>query len=156
MKTYSLTLCLISLMAIAFSFIESSLAQNNSFDKPQQQWTISDVEKLLSDSPWAQTKSKGIAVGYDNPIITSGHIPTPESVTLRLRSALPVRQAILRSRQIKAKYDKMSDDDKHSFDSKQKDLLECRACIDYYVITLSPPFGQIRGLPEGLRSIPFD
>ena len=155
MKSFFQMLFLLSLTAITFSFIDPIFAQNNSSDKPYQQWTISDVEKLLNDSPWAQTKSKGSAVGYNNPIITSGYVPTPESVTLRLRSATPVRQAILRFRQIKAKYDKMSEDDKRTFDAKQKDLIECPACADNYVVTLSPPFGQSRGLPAGLKSIPF-
>ena len=125
-------------------------------NKTYQQWDIADVEKVLNDSPWAQTKSKGTALGYDNPVLASGTVPTLESVTLRLRSALPTRQAILRLRQIRAKYDKMSDADKQAFDLKQKDLLGCPACADNYVITLSPPFGQSKGVPSGLKSIPFD
>jgi hypothetical protein len=125
-------------------------------NKTYQQWDLGDIEKILNDSPWAQTKSKGAALGYDNPILTSGNTPAPESVTLRLRSALPIRHAILRLRQINAKYDKMSDADKKAFDSKQKDLLDCPACADNYVITLSPPFGQSKGVPSSLKSIPFD
>lgn len=124
-------------------------------NKSYQQWDLNDIEKVLNESPWAQTKSKGAALGFNNPVLSGGNVPAPESVTLRLRSALPIRQAILRLRQIKANYDKMSATQKQAFDAKQNDLLECPACDDNYVVTLSPPFGQSKGVPSGLNSIPF-
>src|ERR1700694_2877536 len=108
---------------ISACLFSNALGRSQWADKTYQKWDLGDIEKLLNDSPWAQTKSKGAALGYDNPILTSGNIAAPESVTLRLRSALPIRQAILRLRQIKAKYEKMSDTEKQAFDSKQKDLL---------------------------------
>lgn len=61
--------------------------------------------------------------GYGN------NTPTPDKVyVVRLRSALPIRQAILRLRQIKEKYDSMSDAKKAEFDEKNKALVECPAC----------------------------
>jgi hypothetical protein len=156
MKNLSYKIPGISLVALVFTLGLLSLAQNASSIKTYQQWAISDVEKLLNDSPWAKTKSKGAAVGFDNPIIPSGQIPLPEYVTLRLHSALPIRQAIIRLRQIQAKYDKMSNANKSAFDAKQRGLIECTYCANNYVITLGAPIGKRKGHSAVLRSIPLE
>lgn len=145
----------IAIMAIFFSLTLLSLAHNSSSDKPYQRWTISDVEKMLNDSPWANTKSKVAYAGYDNPRASYGNIPWPESVTLRLHSALPIRQAVVRLIQIKAKYDKMSDADKMAFDAKQEAILACQYCANNYVVTLGSPVGKIKGQTPALKPIPF-
>jgi hypothetical protein len=75
-------------------------------------------------------------------------------VTLRLRSALPIRKAIVRLKQIEARYDQMSDKDRTAFDTKMKGLLECPGCAQNYVITLSCKSTNYPGadaLYEGLR-----
>jgi len=128
----------------------TALAQSELVNKPYQQWTASDVEKMLSDSPWAQTSTKGMGMFNDNVILKA------DSVTLRLRSALPIRQGLLRLRQLNAKYDKKSDADKADFDSKQKPLIDCPACADNYVIALSPTSRQGKGVPSILRTLPPD
>jgi hypothetical protein len=101
--------------------------------KPYQQWTMKDVEKVLYDSPWAQTQQRN-----------------GQTYVLRLRSAMPVRQGMLRLRQLKEKYDQMSDKKKAEFDEKNKALMECPACADNYVVALLPqPGGQVT-LPDSL------
>lgn len=106
--------------------------------KPFREWTEKEARKVITESPWARTvASSGPMVnfgGYGN------NTPTPDKVYIaRLRSALPVRQAILRLRQIKEKYDSMSDGRKAEFDEKNKPLVECPACADNYVVSLIPP-----------------
>lgn len=100
--------------------------------KPYQQWTKEDVQRILTESPWAQTRAQsGDVVG--------GSMSSDKVYTLRLRSALPVRQAMLRLRQLNDKYDSMSAEKKAEFDEKNRPLVECPACADNYVISLMPP-----------------
>lgn len=131
--------------------VTSVVAQSDWRQTPYQQWTLVEVEKLLSDSPWAQTRARELVRIVQSPGTTfdSG------SLTVRLRSALPVRQALVRLRQIRGKYDKMGESEKASFDNKQKVLLECPGCADNYVISLSPPFERPSGVPSKLREMAF-
>ena len=143
-----------AVVTLTTTFICYALPQGEWQQKDYRQWSLGEVEKVLTDSPWAQTRSKGVAIGYDNPVVTGiNNPPSPESVTLRLRSSLPIRQALLRLRQIKAKYDKMSDADKASFDSKNKVLMDCPACADNYVVALSPGPGRGKGVPSTLQTM---
>lgn len=105
--------------------------------KPFQQWTKKDVQQVLGDSPWAQTQARsGPMVNFGGGTMT----PTPDKIyTIRLRSALPVRQGLLRLRQLNEKYDEMSDKKKAEFDEKNKVLVECPACADNYAVSLIPP-----------------
>jgi hypothetical protein len=63
--------------------------------------------------------------------------PVDFTFTLRLRSSLPIREALVRLKQIDAKYDQMSEKDRAAFDAKSKGLLDCPACTDNYVLALS-------------------
>ena len=122
--------------AAAATFILSvclcgSAPAQNIWEKPFTQWTKSDVEKILTNSPWAKTEEErwgGV-----------GMSPFSYKVIVRLRSALPVRQALVRLNQLNAKYDKMSEAEKAAFDAKTKGLLECPACANNYVISMNSP-----------------
>ena len=117
--------------------------------KPYREWTQDNVQKILSESPWAQTY---------HPIVPTGSMGTISSkaVTMRLRSALTMRQALVRLRQLKAGYDKMNDRDKAAFDEKNKPLLDCPACADNYVVALSPGPGGQEGVPSWLKTMTLD
>jgi hypothetical protein len=136
-------LALCAALAAATSFAQTEDWQS----KPYTQWTMKDVQKVLSDSPWAKT------IARSGP--TFGGQATPDKVyTLRLRSALPIRQGLLRLRQLKEDYDKMSDKKKAEFDEKNKALIECAACADNYVFALVPPSasGSQMTLPTSLKT----
>jgi hypothetical protein len=126
-------------LAAALACAAGARAQKEDWQgKPFQQWTQKEAQKVLTDSPWART------VASSGPMVNFGsygeNTPTPDKVYVaRLRSALPVRQAILRLRQLREKYDSMSDKDKAKFDEKNKPLVECPACADNYVVSLIPP-----------------
>ena len=64
-------------------------------------------------------------------------LPVDFVFTLRLRSALPVRQALVRLKQLEADSKKPSQKDLENFDAQIKGLLECPACAANYVVTLS-------------------
>jgi hypothetical protein len=133
---------LLATLSLAASLIAATAAGSAQKDewqsKPYQQWTKKEAQKMLADSPWAQT------IGSGGGAMTQ----TPDKLyTLRLRSALPVRQALLRLRQLNEKYDEMSDKKKAEFDEKSKPLVDCPACVDNYVLSLySPEPAQTRML----------
>ncbi len=107
------------------------VAAQNVWDKPFTQWTKSEVEKIFTDSPWAKTQEERVG--------GIGSEPLSYKVTVRLRSALPIRQALVRYNQINSRYEKLSDAEKAAFDAKTKGLLECPACANNYVVTLNSP-----------------
>src|SRR5687768_140435 len=136
-----------------FALLVTSTAYGQKFmTKPYKEWSQDEAIKVITDSPWASEyqseealvaaqqvqqaresadNNRGIYKG------NQGRLDIPVPVTLRLHSALPVRQALTRLRQIQAGYDKMSADDQKKFDDSTVKFLECAVCKDYYVVTLS-------------------
>jgi len=102
--------------------------------KPYEQWTAQDALGVLLDSPWAQFRTEANE--------SRGH-PT----IIRLRSALPIRQALVRQKQISLNYHKFTAADKARFDSDVKEFLECPDCAKNYIVTLSSQaLTALRGL----------
>lgn len=58
-------------------------------------------------------------------------------ITIRLHSALPVRQAFARLQEINAGYDKMDKQKQSEFDEKLKANLDCAFCQKYYIVTMN-------------------
>jgi len=56
---------------------------------------------------------------------------------MRLHSGLPIRQAIVRLRQIQAGYDKMDETQRTEFDKTTAGMLNCVICQKFYVITMT-------------------
>jgi hypothetical protein len=135
-------------------------AQEDSLSQPFTSWSKADAEKILNDSPWAKRqevrikyegRSTSVAGGM-NPAAGQGGLlrsegntaalggaraPVDFVFTLRLRSGAPVRQALIRLKQLEANYDAMSAKDQAAFDVANKGLLDCPACAQNYVLTLS-------------------
>jgi hypothetical protein len=88
--------------------------------KPYQQWSFIDAGIILYDSPWAK-KAKDFY--------------SPYPIQIYLHSALPIRQALVRRRQIRLKYDVFTEADKAKFDTQVKDFLECAGCKKFYILT---------------------
>ncbi|MDQ3806184.1 MAG: hypothetical protein M3416_20430 [Acidobacteriota bacterium] len=128
-------------------------AQAGPPDKPFEQWALKEAEALLTESPWAQTAGS----------LTGGTLSFNRDVyalpgrfwTVRLRSALPVRRAMLRLRQLREKYDEMSERKRAEFDEKNRPLAECPPCADHYAVSLVPPSGGRIGAPSSLNSMPL-
>lgn len=128
--------------------------------KPFKQWSKAEAEKVLNESPWVRNqevlirhagRSTSVA-GGTNPAAGQGGLlrsegntatvggaraPVDFTFTLRLRSALPIREALVRLKQIDAHYDQLSEKDRAAVDARLKGLLDCPACADNYVLTLS-------------------
>jgi hypothetical protein len=155
MKNVSLTRAAVLPTALILCLCAAGLAQVGWDKKPYREWTMDDAYRFLTDSPWSQTRGKGI-----NSEASVSDLPTalpmdPEDITVRLRSALPVRQALARVRQLKAKYDEKNESGRASIDEKNKTLMECPACADNYIVTLSPAPGRSKGVPSVLNSMPL-
>src|ERR1051326_178015 len=129
-------------------------AQNPLPRKPFTQWSRSEAEAVLNDSAWAARSEvrikfdketqvaagsysgvSGAAAAQSQTQVTS-EAPVDFIFTLRLRSAFPVRQALVRLRQLQSDV-KMSDPERAGYEARTKGLLECPACVNNYVVSLS-------------------
>ncbi|PWT87441.1 MAG: hypothetical protein C5B55_14770 [Blastocatellia bacterium] len=123
--------------------------------KPFEQWSKTEAEKVLNDSNWTMKQElrlrfdkevqkaagsysgvSGSAAAQSQTEVTSD-LPVDFIFTLRLRSALPIRQAIVRLRNLETDIEKMNQSQMAAFDKQSKGLLECPACQNNYVVTLS-------------------
>lgn len=146
--------------------------------KDYRQWTKEEATRVLNASPWVKTQevrvkpasarrsvagqnesnvSSAPSTGSRQAELGGAEAPVDYKVTLRLRSALPVRQALVRLRQLEAKYDKMGESQRAAFDAdkRTKGLLECPACAQNYVVTMSARSVNVPGADfvyEGLKS----
>lgn len=147
---YGLLIGLLALTSIG-------LAQQDLIKKPLNEWTRADAESILNDSVWVSKQElrlrydqqRQVAAGSYTPnagvtdttaanaqTTVSSDIPIDFVFTVRLRSALPVREAMSRLKQLQADT-RMSEKERATFDAQVKGLLECPACADNYVISLS-------------------
>jgi hypothetical protein len=131
---------------------EALRAQDVVGGKTFQQWSSAEVERLLTDSLWAKTQviriqrqgqPRSVAGGPDRPVfgekdqLKGAEEPLDYRFTLRLYSALPVRQALVRQEQLKWGYDKRSAAEQKAFDAQAKQLiLDCAVCAENYVISV--------------------
>ncbi len=143
----------VSAVALLSTFVVS-FAQSDWGRKPFSEWTKSEAEAVLNDSPWAVHQELRIkfaqetqtAAGSYSGVSSSAaaqsvtqvnsQIPIDFIFTLRLRSALPIRQALVKLRQLQDT-SKMNEKDRAAFIAQTKGLLDCPACANNYVLTLS-------------------
>lgn len=139
MRTRATILLAALAVSLAVAAVAASAQGEGWQSRPHQQWTKSEVEKLLKDSPWART------VVQSGPVVSAAGgaaAGTSDKIYIaQLRSAMPVRLALLRLRQLNEKYDAMSDKKKAEFDEKNR--LECPPCADHYVVSLIPPTSAV-------------
>jgi len=143
------------LFVCVFCFSAMVFGQNNekTLQKPYQKWSQEEALKIVSAKPFAdqyqsEKSNNEVAqqqqrreqadtfLGGNQRGRTIDGVQAALPIVIRLHSALPVRQAQVRMRQIQAGYDKMSEDDRKKFDETQKVFLECAICKDYYVVTI--------------------
>ena len=130
-------------------------AQNELPKKPYSHWSKSEAEAVLNDSPWAKKQELRIkfdketqkAAGAYSGVSSDAAVQSQTEVTsqtpvdfiftLRLRSAQPMRQALVRLKALETNVEKMTEQQAVAFETQMKGLLECPACAANYVITLS-------------------
>lgn len=107
--------------------------------KNYSEWSEAECHKLLRDSPWArvyqQTSVHLVPIGAEAP--NTRREPTPQhSYFAQFRTAHPVRQAIVRLRQIQRKYDTLAPESKRAFDEQSSQFLD-QKFDDRIVVTVT-------------------
>src|SRR4030095_16484716 len=97
--------------------------------KDYREWTDKECRKLLEDSPLANKYN--LSQVYIDPIQTDStsreRQPNPTiEYKVQIRSATPVRQALVRLSQINAKYDGMTAAARQGFDQSTEKFLSAR------------------------------
>jgi hypothetical protein len=106
-------------------FLSSILAADFWEKKDYKEWTQKECTKLLQDSPWAkklELTNVSVMDNQSNRTSTDGMQPYIR-YWIQFRSALPVRQAIVRQNQIASKYETLSAEQKQAFDKQAEALL---------------------------------
>ncbi len=123
-------------------------------DKPYTKWTEKEVRTLLNDSPWAKstTLRKPILkqirreTGQFSDLAGEGEgVPDPTiQYTVYVRTARPVREALVRKAQFEAKYDKMDDAARKKFDEQWSKFLGAKDDDRIIIqVTYSSNIGEI-------------
>ncbi len=150
MKPHKVGLC----FAVCLFSLTGTLFAQKLTEKPFQKWSKDEATKVLTDSPWVRTyqSPEGIAAIsqaqagrelrdqsiYRAPSAGANpRIMAPVPVVMRLHSGLPVRQAIVRLRQIQIGYDKMDETQRTEFDKTTAGMLNCVICQKFYVVTIT-------------------
>jgi hypothetical protein len=140
MKPTKLIACsLLAVCALAFLSL-SILAQKQKASapwesKPIDQWNNDDVAAILGHSSWSFTISGRMATSVSAPGFDAS-VAVPAACEVTLRSALIVRYAMVRKRQLMEKFDSMDETKKADFNKRNKATLECPACEQFYVISI--------------------
>jgi hypothetical protein len=158
-------------IALAFVFflglgILATRADDFWTTKKWQDWKKEECNKMLRDSPWTKKWSQSISNNGAKLPSRSGAAQAGaagDSVNqidyyVQIRSALPVREAIVRQLMFEEKYDDMSADRKKSFDAQADGILnrEYSDVILFHFVyeTSAPTFS--RELSEYWQNIPPD
>ena len=114
------------LILIVAGLCGSICAQNDLPNKPFPEWSKREAEAILNNSPWARQQEVRIkfdketqkaagsysgvssAAAAQSETEVSSQVPVDFVFTVRLRSALPVRQAMVRLKNLEANLEKMT------------------------------------------------
>ena len=92
--------------------------------KAFNQWSKKEYEKILNDSPWAKELNlTGVNEIFTGAAAATDGRPPYIKYKILLRSAAPVRQAIVRKEQINNQYDSLPADQKLAFDQSTENFL---------------------------------
>jgi hypothetical protein len=112
-------------LSLPFLFLVTIFAADFWEKKEYKEWTQKECAKVLEDSPWARSltlTSVQIMDNDSNKTSTDGSQPFIK-YQMQFRSALPIRQAVVRQNQIASKYDTLPPEQKQSFDKQAEALL---------------------------------
>lgn len=133
-KQLSFVVLIVSIVAV------NAVAQKALPKKPFEQWGRAEITKILFNSPWGMMDVDQLT-GRDQPT------GSQYQIEVRLYSALPVRQALVRRMQLNIAYNELTAAQKTSFDAEVDGLLNCQPCSDYYIVTLAS------GHPDPLQRV---
>jgi hypothetical protein len=122
-------LCQPLLLFLLLASVASPQSKDFWAKKDYREWTDKECRKLLADSPWANHYTLG-KVFIDSLQTDSSDRERQQNPTIeykvQIRSAVPVRQALVRLSQINAKYDEMTEDGRKAFDQNAEKFLSGR------------------------------
>ncbi len=103
--------------------------------KPYQQWSKDETQKMLADSPWSrEVVLANVAASQVNRVVreripTGGNEQLGAKVTyqIQIRSARPVRQAVVRLAQLSPKYQQMAAEQKQRVDRNAEDFINAKS-----------------------------
>jgi hypothetical protein len=106
--------------------------------KPFDEWTPKECQRLLVDSPWAKVLNLTgrQSIGYGGGGDATDSQPPFVKYIIQLRSAQPIRQAMVRQMQLAQNYDKLPDEQKKEFSAKAQPLLQGNS-QDFVVVNIS-------------------
>jgi hypothetical protein len=108
-------------LAIAIFALFTANASEFWVSKDWKHWSKGECENLLTESPWARVwRYRAQPTDPNVPYALLDQLV----FSIQLRSALLVREALVRQLQIERKYDKMADPDKLAFDEHAKRMLD--------------------------------
>jgi len=147
-------------------FVSPVFAQEDWKIKDFDKWNAKDVETILNNSAWVESRevrlhleaSSQASVRDVQQNISLAPTAARETVgtgtltpgidftfTLRLRSSLAIRLALIRKNQLETSVEKLSAKDRELFNQRQKGLYDCPACAENYVLTLSSKSRESKG-----------
>lgn len=109
----------------------TALAQSKDFweKKDYREWTDKECRKLLDDSPWTD-RYIITQIFFDRVVTDTTDRERQQNPKIeykaQIRSALPIRQAIVRLSQINAKYDQLTEEQRKAFDQSAEKFLAGR------------------------------
>lgn len=134
--------------------------------KDWKKWTSSDCKKLLESSPWAVRKlvenesnvnrlpSAANGANADTALNKdAGEV----NYIVQVRSAAPIRHALIREQQLERQYEKMSDAAKKEFDAQMDQLYSNRQDVIILHVKYSGTREQLAfDISKSWKSIPAD
>ena len=122
---------MIALLVFVFVFLPLAEASDFWSKKPYRNWSADETQRMLEESPWATTLKLGgvqgnvMNIGGPNSRGSSGQMESDSSIsyTLQFRSARPIREAQVRSAQLNSHYDKMTPEQRATFDASTAKFL---------------------------------
>lgn len=121
------------ILVIFFLLVAAGFAAEPWNKKPYTEWSQKDVQKLLSNSPWAKSFNLRYAVltqvrremGQFATVPSEGEGGVdPEVIyTVYLRTAQPLREAVVRAAQLDKKYDRLNEEGRKAFDAQWSQFL---------------------------------
>ncbi len=156
----------ILIFALILLFVSPLVAQEDWKTKDFDKWDRQDVETILNNSAWVKKQEVRLHLEASPQVsardvqqdISSAPTAARETVgtgtltpgidftfTLRLRSSLAIRLALIRKNQLEINIEKLSAKERELFNQRQKGLYDCPACLENYVLTLSSKSRENKG-----------
>jgi hypothetical protein len=109
-----------ALLAVSLLSVFAVRASDFWIAKDWNQWSKGDCDNLLLESPWSHVwRYQAQPSGAGVPHTTTDQL----NFSVQLRSALPVREAMVRQLQLDQKYEKMNDASRSAFDARVAPIL---------------------------------